>query len=163
LGLRVARWLLEEHDVRHVCLVGRRARDPGLGPRVTVAEVDVTDADAVARLVAGLPDLVGVIHAAAVLDDRVLARQDAPSLPTAAGAGTLPLGARARRLELFVRFASGAGALGAPGQANSAAANAFLDGLARHRRGLGLPALSLSWGAWAGGGLLDRLDEAQRD
>jgi hypothetical protein len=73
------------------------------------------------------------------------------------------LGAQA--LDFFVMFSSLASAIGSPGQSNYSAANAFLDGLAEHRKAQGLAGLSVGWGPWAEVGMasgvhtLDKLAE----
>ncbi|MFD8825910.1 SDR family NAD(P)-dependent oxidoreductase, partial [Streptomyces sp. NPDC059605] len=112
----------------------------------------------------------GIFHLAAVLDDGVLSAQSPQRLarvwaPKATGARhlhdlSLELGLD---LAAFVLFSSAAGVLGGPGQSNYAAANACLDALAVHRRALGLPATSVSWGLWqqAGTGLTADLGRAE--
>src|SRR5262249_48888009 len=60
---------------------------------------------------------------------------------------------RDRELDAFVLFSSGAASWGSGVQPAYAAANAFLDGLAQYRRGLGLVATSIAWGAWGEAGM----------
>ncbi|QKV96503.1 SDR family NAD(P)-dependent oxidoreductase [Streptomyces sp. NA02950] len=168
LGRLVARHLVTEHGVDRLLLVSRggpvapgagalRAELTGLGAEVTLAACDVSDRSAVAALLADIPaahPLTGVVHTAGALDDGVIGALDAERMrrvlrPKADAAWLLHELTLDTELSAFVLFSSAAGTLGGPGQGNYAAANAFLDGLAQHRRSAGLPAVSLAWGLWA--------------
>ncbi|WP_424892820.1 SDR family NAD(P)-dependent oxidoreductase [Streptomyces sp. XH2] len=176
LGGTLARHLVTVHGVRRLLLVSRRGADaPGaaaletelaaLGAEVTWAACDLADRDAVARLLAATP-VDTVVHTAGVLDDGVIAaltpeRVDAVLKPKADA--VLNLHELTGADTAFVLFSSAAGAFGNPGQGNYAAANAFLDAFARHRRAQGRPTISLAWGLWEQeGAMADALDEAGR-
>ncbi|WP_308287941.1 non-ribosomal peptide synthetase/type I polyketide synthase [Streptomyces hilarionis] len=175
LGSLVARHLVEAHGVRDLLLVSRRgapelaAELTAAGARATSAACDVGDRAGLVDLLAKIPaerPLRAVVHAAGTLDDGVvgsLTPQRLRSVLAAKADGAWHLHELTRDLDLgaFVLFSSVAATLGTAGQGNYAAANAFLDGLARLRRGAGLPALSLGWGLWAErSALTDRLDGA---
>ncbi|MFC5248440.1 type I polyketide synthase, partial [Streptomyces nigrescens] len=176
LGARVARWVAER-GAGHVVLTSRRGPDaPGaseleselsaLGVRVTVAACDVADADAVEALLSEHP-VDAVFHAAAVLDDGVLdsltpERFTAVMQAKATSALNLHEATRGRDLSAFVLFSSFAGTIGAAGQANYAAANAYLDALAERRAAEGLAATSLAWGPWGETGMASDASMAQR-
>ncbi|WP_437712866.1 SDR family NAD(P)-dependent oxidoreductase [Sorangium sp. So ce448] len=172
LGGHVARWLARQ-GAEHLVLASRRgAGSPGadalreelasLGARVTLAACDVADRQAVAKLLAEIDaagPLRAVIHAGGAMPQSPLAATTLDDLARAvagkaAGAKHLHDLLGDRRLDAFVLFSSGASAWGGGQQGAYAAANAYLDGLAEHRRGLGLTATSVSWGAWAGGGMV---------
>jgi acyl transferase domain-containing protein/aryl carrier-like protein len=171
LGLAVAQ-SLSAQGARHLLLMGRRA--PGAdarvvidalesqGVQVSVASADVADAWQVAAALAtisdGMPPLRGIIHAAGLLDDAVLAEMDWNRFsrvlgPKVTGTWNLHEQTQHAPLDFFVNFSSVAALLGSPGQSNYAAANQFLDTLAHARRANGQPALSINWGSWSDVGM----------
>ncbi|AKT40698.1 type I polyketide synthase [Chondromyces crocatus] len=182
LGLSAAAWLVGR-GARHLVLVGRKgATTPAqidalralreAGAHVVTAQADVASRAQVAAMLdtaaVAMPPLRGVLHAAGVLDDGTLLTQRRERLqrvfePKADGAWHLHTLTRHLPLDFFVLYASAASLVGSAGQSNYAAANAFLDALAHHRRALGLPAVSIDWSAFAEVGMaadLTRRDTA---
>lgn len=140
-----------------------KLRARGIDVRVVCA--DAGSPEDVKRLLAGISaagcPLKGVFHLAMVIDDAPLGmltreRMRTVLAPKAHGAWLLHEGTRSMALDCFVMFSSVSSIFGNPAQANYAAANAFLDSLAHHRRALGLPALVINWGALGGEGYVAR-------
>lgn len=171
LAAHVARRLAKA-GAPHLVLAGRRGPDApgaaalrdeltGLGARVTLAACDVADRGQLTELLAGIPQdlpLTAVVHTAGVVDDGVLERLTPERFgrvfrAKAASALLLDELTRDSGLEVFALFSSATALVGNPGQANYAAANAVLDALAERRRAEGLPATSIAWGVWGGGGM----------
>ncbi|WP_128560367.1 type I polyketide synthase [Methylobacterium crusticola] len=174
-GIEAARWLADR-GARHLVLVGRRAPSgeaalsaiadlTARGVAVRVEACDIADRASVRRLLdrveARGPALAGIIHGAMVLQDGLIAGLDTAALdaviaPKVAGAAHLDALTRERRLDYFVLFSSATTFIGNPGQGSYVAANGFMEGLARQRRRLGLPALAVAWGAIGDVGVLAR-------
>jgi acyl transferase domain-containing protein/SAM-dependent methyltransferase/acyl carrier protein len=167
LGMLAGQWMVE-HGARQLVLIARSKIDQTgeaqlrdmeqLGAKVTFLQADVSDSQQVERVLQfisnNLPPLRGIIHSAGVLDDGVLSHQNWERFhrvlsPKVDGGWNLHALTLNQPLDFFVLFSSAASLLGSPGQANHSAANAFLDALAHYRRSVGLPAVSINWGAWS--------------
>jgi acyl carrier protein/short-subunit dehydrogenase len=171
LGLAVGQWLVQR-GARHLVLMGRHPPSAPAeaiiqqlesdGAHVSVAPGDVSRlADVSAALRQPQVPPRGVIHAAGVLDDGILLQLDQTRFTRVMaakvdGAWNLHTATADMELDFFLLFSSIGSLLGAPGQGNYTAANAFLDAFAHLRRASGLPATSINWGPWSTIGLAAR-------
>ncbi len=180
IGMGVARRLIQR-GAKSIALLARSpqsdvvsqmidwAKDRGV--QCQYCQVDCTDSDSTQRLIDALAhehgSIVGVVHAAGMLDDGLMYSMTTDSLskvlhPKVAGAISLDAATRDLPLRYFTMLGSIAAVFGSPGQANYAAANGFLRGFAEDRRRRGLPASLIHWGPWASnpdkvGGMADDL------
>lgn len=181
LGRATLQWVLER-GARRVAVWSRGGAAPDLaheiealreryGAEIVTARVDVSREEEVTaeldRLRAVGSPITAVVHVAGVLDDGTLAqvspdRLEAVLRPKLAGAWNLHRATLGDPVAAFVLYSAVGPLVDAAGQGSYAAANAFLDALAVHRRGMGLPAVSVRWGLFRDGGMAARLTEAQQ-
>ena len=180
LGLKVADWLITQ-GARNIVLTGRSGATEtsqnaikqleNEGAKVLVVRADVSRSEDVTKLFetisSSMPPLRGIIHAAGVLDDGILLKQNWESFckvmaPKMEGTWNLHVQTQEMLLDFFVCFSSATSLLGAPGQGNYAAANAFLDAFAHYRQSHALPCLSINWGPWGEVGMAAELDGRDR-
>jgi myxalamid-type polyketide synthase MxaB len=166
IGLLCAEWAAGR-GMRHIILMGRHEPPAEVlkridtlrenGVSVSVELGDVADQDDIRRIIDGIepknPPLKYIFHCAGVLSDGVISQQDWDSFekvfkPKVYGGYNLHEMTREMDLDGFVLFSSIASIITPPGQANHAAACAYLDALARYRRLRGLPGMSINWGPW---------------
>lgn len=167
IGCAVAVWLAE-NGAKNIVLNGRRNPEPEAmetieqlrahGIRIETQIADMTDTSSIDSMLdyidREMPLLGGIVHSVGVLSDGSITNQtwerfEEVLWPKILGAWHLHQATRRLDLDLFVLFSSATGVLGNAGQANHAAANAFLDQLAAHRRSLGLCGQAIAWGAWS--------------
>jgi myxalamid-type polyketide synthase MxaE and MxaD len=192
VGTQVARWLIAR-GARRLVILGRTALPPraewatvdagtragravgairGLeacGASIHYGAVDVSDQGAVSRFFDAYraeqwPEVRGLVHAAGVIDDRLLTQLDGPSLANVFSGkvnGAWNLHRLFPSVDFFLLFSSVAAIVAQPGQGSYAAANAFLDALAYQRQATGQSALSVNWGVWQGLGFADTAGGAQ--
>ncbi|MDG4830623.1 SDR family NAD(P)-dependent oxidoreductase [Solwaraspora sp. WMMD1047] len=170
VAAHTARWLARR-GAPHLLLLSRSGADAPnadalsaelklLGTQVTIAACDITDADELADALTLIPEdqpLTAVFHTACVIDDGLLSGMPPEQMervlrPKVRGTLNLHHATQGTNLSAFVLFSSGANLLPSIGQSAYAASNAYLDAFAHHRRAAGLPATSIAWGAWGGGG-----------
>jgi myxalamid-type polyketide synthase MxaB len=176
LGREICSWLVSK-GARRIALTSRRTTSSEhnawlehlrrSGAQVELYPGDISQPGIVDSLLHRIQDALGpvcgVFHCAGVLDDGMMSslneeRFESVFRGKARGAWALHEATTHLPLECFVLFSSLASLVGSPGQGNYASANGYLDALAFYRRSLRLPALSIQWGPWSGGGMADRLD-----
>lgn len=156
--------------VRHLTLMGRSRPSDALiaqtsrfkeeGVQVQLFQGDVAVFEDVAALMRSVQrsgrSLKGIHHLAGVVEDSVLAKLDPVALrrvlePKVSGAWHLHQATEGMSLDWFIAFSSLSASIGIAGQSAYVAANAFVEGLMRHRRHCGLPGTAIGWGPWSGG------------
>lgn len=173
-GLATAEWLAGR-GARHLTLVSRSgvvsdAAKPQIEAlrradvAVELASLDIANPHATEAFLMRLQAerrVAGVVHAAMVLDDRLIESMDREAIgkvldPKVGGALALETAAGGLSLDYLLFYSSATTLLGNLGQYNYVAANAFMEGVAHRARRSGLPAVAVSWGGIEDAGYLAR-------
>ncbi len=174
LGLKVTQWLVGE-GANNLVLLGRSEikKDKSQiieslrqqGANITTFTLDIGNKaqleEVYIQINNNFPSLRGIIHCAGIIEDGILPHQSWASFdrvfqPKLRGAWNLHQLSQSHQLDFFILFSSIASLFGSSAQANYTSANAFLDALAYSRQKMGLPALTINWGAWDEIGLASR-------
>jgi NAD(P)-dependent dehydrogenase (short-subunit alcohol dehydrogenase family)/acyl carrier protein len=164
-GFATAQWLADR-GARYLVLASRSgeiAEELGaqiadlrsVGVTVEIAALDISDhsdCEAVFRDLQRRRPIKGIVHAAMVLEDRLIENLDQEAIetvlePKVGGALNLELLSGQMKLDYLLLFSSATTLLGNPGQFNYVAANAYLEGVARRAQRAGIPAVAVAWGA----------------
>ncbi len=168
LGLSLLQWFAEK-GAQHLILVGRNEPSneavrviqdlESKNIKILPLKVDISQEQEVSTFFQTyssheFPPLKGIIHAAGVLEDAMLSNMtweqfELVNAPKIKGSWYLHNFSQQENLDFFVLFSSVASLFGSAGQGNYSAANAFLDILSKARKKVGLPALSVNWGAFS--------------
>ena len=181
IGLTLAKYMSEQ-GARNIVLMGRKGLHPSAretvdtltasGTNIVIAKGDVSKkedvTDVLSQISETLPPLRGIIHTAGVLHDGLLLKLNWSDFsdvmaPKVAGAWYLHALTKELPLDFFVLCSSMASITGSPGQANYAAANAFLDALTHYRRALGLKTMCINWGIWGDVGMTKTLGNREAE
>ncbi|MBY0088466.1 non-ribosomal peptide synthetase [Brevibacillus brevis] len=183
LGLIFAKEITQQTKGATVIITGRSSLDEEktalcnewktLGANIQYRRADITQKQAVEDLFQAIKQefgsLTGIIHSAGVIRDSFIMRKTADELeqvlaPKVTGLMHLDEASKDMALDFFILFSSGVGCFGNAGQADYAAANAFMDQYAKYRHGLVKAGerqgqtLCINWPLWKEGGM--RVDEA---
>lgn len=139
------------------------------GAQIELVFADVADVRAMRRAIrkirASLGPIAGAFHTAGTLDDglietRTRSAMDKVLRPKVAGTLALDAAIQSERPEFLLLFSSISSFAGLPGQADYAAANAFLDAYAESRRDDPYTRVqSIGWSQWSEVGMAAALDE----
>jgi len=167
LGKIFANWLIKQ-GAKNIVLIGRsviteisaQLEQNYPDVKVLALAIDVSEPDKLQQLLAKIntemPPLRGIVHAAGMIDDKLLVNQSAESIKNVFaakinGSWNLHQLTLDYQLDFFILFSSISSLIGLEGQANYAAGNAFLDALGKYRQHLNLPCQVISWGPWETG------------